>query len=325
MISACLKNFAPLFPHCTAAVARFKTGTKSATDWRDTFFQVIDQFMEIDPGMRGEKTVFQSMSRAFDHFVLYDAINETSSGPLLTSEALWAFVRSHLEGITGGQGDYLTGGVTVSGLMPMRPIPFKIVYVMGMEEGRFPGRTKDSLLDLRIRKRRIGDVNQAERNRYLFLEILISVQKKLYLSYVSRDLQKDRDLVPCSVVHQLQRHVEQQILGGKPFQHQHIPIKADSTRYLATDAVTSWSDVNGQLQCDESDQCLSSLRSLGRCGRNAFIRRAEGDCALRTGFLVSCCCGTSGYDIHCQFVHWVAAAFFTGSSSRCRAISFGCR
>jgi len=255
-----LEKFCTIISALHWAVARFNSGTKSATDWRDTFFQVIDQFMEIDPGMRGEKTVFQSIRRAFDHFVLYDAIKETSSGPLLTSEALWAFVRSHLEGITGGQGDYLTGGVTVSGLMPMRPIPFKIVYVMGMEEGRFPGRTKDSLLDLRIRKRRIGDVNQAERNRYLFLEILISVQKKLYLSYVSRDLQKDRDLVPCSVVHQLQRHVEQQILGGKPFQHQHIPIKADSTRYLATDAVTSWSDVMVNYNA------MNRISAYRRCG-----------------------------------------------------------
>ena len=238
-----LEKFCAIIGALHSAVSRFKTGTKSATMWRETFFQVIDQFIEIDPGMRGEKSVFQSLNRAFDHFVLYDALMQTASGPMLSSETLWAFIRSHLEGITGGQGDYLTGGVTVSGLMPMRPIPFKIVYVMGLEEGRFPGRASDSLLDLRSRKRRIGDVNLAERNRYLFLEILISVSTKLYLSYVSRDLQKDRDLVPCSVVQQLQRHVEQQIIGGQPFNHQSIPLKGDSARYLDVDAVTDWSDV----------------------------------------------------------------------------------
>ena len=238
-----LEKFCTIIFALHSAVVRFKTGTKSATTWRDMFFQVIDQFLEINPGMRGEKSVFQSLGSAFDHFVRYDAIMQTASGPMLSSEALWAFVQSHLDGITGGQGDYLTGGVTVSGLMPMRPIPFKIVYVMGLEEGRFPGRASDSLLDLRIRKRRIGDVNLAERNRYLFLEILISVNAKLYLSYVSRDLQKDRDLVPCSVVQQLQRHVEKKILGGKPFNHQTIPLKGDSARYLAVDSVTDWSDV----------------------------------------------------------------------------------
>lgn len=255
-----LEKFCAIIDALHSAVARFKTGTKPATKWRDMFFQVIDQFIAVDPGMRGENSVFQSLVRAFDNFVLYDAIMQTASGPMLSSEALWAFVQSHLEGITGGQGDYLTGGVTVSGLMPMRPIPFKIVYVLGLEEGRFPGRARDSLLDLRIRKRRIGDVNLAERNRYLFLEILISVSTKLYLSYVSRDLQKDRNLVPCSVVQQLQRHVEQQILGGRPFNHQQIPIQGDSSRYLAVDAVTDWSDVMVNVNAIER---ISAYR---RCG-----------------------------------------------------------
>ena len=238
-----LEKFCTIISALHAAAANFKTDAKSAREWRDTFLQVVDQFFGITSDMRGEETVFQSLYGAFDHFIRYDDLMQIYSGQMLTGEALWAFVRSHLEGIRGGQGDYLTGGVTVSALMPMRPIPFKIVYVMGLEEGRFPGRSTDSLLDLRIRKRRIGDVSLADRNRYLFLEILISVHDKLYLSYVSRDLQKDRDLEPCSVVHQLRRHLERQVLGGRPFEIQQIPVEADSPRYLEPDAVTDWSDV----------------------------------------------------------------------------------
>jgi exonuclease V gamma subunit len=41
----------------------------------------------------------------------------------------------------------------------MRPIPLRIVYVLGLEEGRFPGRADCSTLDLRLRQRRIGDVS----------------------------------------------------------------------------------------------------------------------------------------------------------------------
>ncbi len=237
-----LEKFCMLIPALHTAVSRFKIGTQTARAWRNTFFEVVDRFIHIDSDMRGEETVYRSLLDAFDSFLLYDKLMDVARGEMLTVETLWAFVRSHLEGISGGQGDYLTGGVTVSALMPMRPIPFKIVYVMGLEEGRFPGRATDSLLDLRLRKRRIGDVSLAERNRYLFLEILISVNKKLYLSYVSRDLQKDRTLEPCSVVHQLRRHVERQVLGGEPFKMLEIPIKADSPRYLATDAINAWSD-----------------------------------------------------------------------------------
>jgi exodeoxyribonuclease V gamma subunit len=281
-----LEKFSTLIPALHAAVAQLKTGTKTALTWRDTFFQVVDQFIEIAPDMRGEETVFQSLLTAFDHFIRYDALMQVHPGQMLSVEALWAFVGSHLEGITGGQGDYLTGGVTVSALMPMRPIPFKIVYVLGLEEGRFPGRANDSLLDLRIRQRRIGDVSLAERNRYLFLEILISVHDKLYLSYVSRDLQKDRDLEPCSVILQLRRHVEQHVLGGRAFKIQPIPIKADSPRYLAADAVTAWSDamVNTNLMPRISSYRRSGLWNEASAqltpAEQAMIARYEPDFSL---------------------------------------------
>ena len=264
-----LEKFCNIVESLYQVMQPFKLAYASAQAWRDAFFRVADQFIEISADMRGEETIFQSLVEAFDYFVRYDALAQVQPGRLLTADALWAFVRGHLEGITGGQGDYLTGGVTVSALMPMRPIPFTVVYVLGLEEGRFPGRVPESLLDLRGRKRRIGDITLAERNRYLFLEILISVRRKLYLSYVSRDLQKDRDLAPCSVVHQLRRYVEQQVLGGQSFKVSQIPIKADSPTYLAPDAINAWSDV---LVNANAAQRLACYRRNGLW--NAYESRA---------------------------------------------------
>lgn len=264
-----LEKFCRIVESLHGAMESLAMVSAPAQAWRDAIFSVVDQFVEIPADMRGEEAVFQSMVRALDHFVRYDALEQVQPGRPLTAEALWAFVRTHLEGVTGGQGDYLTGGVTVSGLMPMRPIPFTVVYVLGLEEGRFPGRVPESLLDLRLKKRRIGDISIAERNRYLFLEILVSVRRKLYLSYVSRDLQKDRDLAPCSVVHQLRRYVEQQVLGGQPFRTSRIPIKADSPAYIAPDAVSAWSDV---MVNASAAQRISCYRRSGLW--NAFADQA---------------------------------------------------
>ncbi|MBC2712771.1 MAG: exodeoxyribonuclease V subunit gamma [Desulfosarcina sp.] len=264
-----LEKFCQIVESLHGAMGSLKMASASAQAWRDAFFRVVDQFFEISADMRGEETVFQSLVRAFDHFIRYDELGQVQPARPLTADALWAFVRAHLEGITGGQGDYLTGGVTVSALMPMRPIPFKVVYVLGLEEGRFPGRVPESLLDLRSRKRHIGDITLAERNRYLFLEILISVRRKLYLGYVSRDLQKDRDLAPCSVVHQLRRYVEQQMLGGRSFKISQIPIKADSPAYIAPDAANAWSDV---MVNTSAAQGLSCYRRSGLW--DAFVGQA---------------------------------------------------
>jgi len=240
---ALVEKFCLLIESLVRTLEPFNRPSASARHWRSAFFRVLDDFVEIAADMRGEEAVYRSLAQAFDYFVRYDDLAAIQEGGSLTAEALWAFVTSHLDGISGGRGDYLTGGVTVAALMPMRPIPFKVVYVLGLEEGRFPGNDPENRLDLRTRKRRIGDITPLERNRYLFLEILISVGRKLYLSYVSRDLQKDRDLQPCSVLHQLQRYVEQQILAGETFKIRQVPIRPDGMEYIAPDAVKSWSDV----------------------------------------------------------------------------------
>jgi exodeoxyribonuclease V gamma subunit len=251
------------------ALASLQMASAPAQAWRDRLVGVIDRLVGLSPSMPGEVAVCQSLIQALDNFVLYDDLMQVQPGRPLTLEALRVFVGSHLDGLSGGRGDYLTGGVTVSALMPMRPIPFKVVYVLGLEEGRFPGQTMENGLDLRCRQRRIGDTSPVDRNRYLFLEILISVRRKLYLSYVSRDLQKDREQAPCSVVHQLRHYVETHVLGGTAFRICQVPVAADSQIYIEPDAVNDWSDT---LVNTSVSRQLSCYRRMGLW--DPFIRRA---------------------------------------------------
>jgi len=219
---------------------------KSATceQWKQIFFSVCDQLIEIPEDFKGEFVVQQTLIQAFDNLKLYDQLRGDASGSTLDVDLIKEFICANLSSISGGHGDYLTGGITISALQPMRPIPFSIVYVLGMEEGNFPGRAELSSLDLRLLKRRIGDISIPERNCYLFLEMLLSVRDKMYISYVSRDLQKDRLQQPCSVVNQLSRYVEQEIFpGGQRFQITEIPLAGSSERFLDPEAINTWSDV----------------------------------------------------------------------------------
>ncbi|MCP5002840.1 MAG: exodeoxyribonuclease V subunit gamma, partial [Planctomycetes bacterium] len=113
-----------------------------------------------------------------------------------------------------GRSAYLLGGVTVAGLMPMRPVPFKIVYIVGLGDSDFPGRSSESTLDLRTIKRRVGDLATADKNRYLLLETLVSTREKLYLSYTARNIRKDEELQPSSCILELQSFLEQSVLTG---------------------------------------------------------------------------------------------------------------
>lgn len=216
----------------------------SGKEWKKRFLEACDELLDIPSDFAGETKVKHSLINALDNLQFYDAVSEDDKDPKLDIEVIKEFIKSSLSSISGGYGDYLTGGVTISAMQPMRPIPFKIVYVLGMEEGSFPGKAESSSLDLRLLKRRIGDISLPERNCYIFLEMLLSTRDKLYISYISKDLQKDRILQPCSVVNQLRRYVESKILPcAQVFQIAEIPLKGSSNRYLDKESVNDCFDV----------------------------------------------------------------------------------
>ena len=216
----------------------------SGKEWKDRFLKACDELLEIPPESTGEAAVKHALINSLDNLRIYDLLSEDNKSSKLDIETIKEFVRSSLSSISGGYGNYLTGGITISALQPMRPIPFKIVYVLGMEEGSFPGRAENSSLDLRLLKRQIGDISLPERNCYIFFEMLLSTRDKLYIGYISKDLQKDRILQPCSVVNQLRRHIEKEVLPQThKFQFAEIPLKGSSSKYLDKSSVTDSSDV----------------------------------------------------------------------------------
>jgi len=244
--------------------------------WKVRFLQTCDRLLDIPPDLRGESAVRQALVEAFDRLELHDRCRGDASEPFLDIDLVRQFVASSLRAVPGGQGSYLTGGVTISALQPMRPIPFHIVYVLGMEEGNFPGRADQSILDLRLLKRRIGDVSLPERNRYLFLEMLLSVRSKLYISYVSRDLQKDRIQQPCSVVSQLKRFVETEVLPeGESFKTADIPLAGSSPRYLEPGSISNWSDLLVNESIADRVACYRSSGLWDRFARNASAADLE--------------------------------------------------
>lgn len=117
-------------------------------------------------------------------------------------------LRSRLASLEGGLGGYLAGGVVVSSFVPMRAIPFRAVFVAGLGEGQFPASERRNQLDLRGERRRAGDVTPRERDKYMFLETLLSARERFYLSYVARDPLTGDALEPSPVVLELRRMID---------------------------------------------------------------------------------------------------------------------
>ncbi len=120
-----------------------------------------------------------------------------------------------LDSLTGSRGQYLAEGVAVSTFVPMRAIPFRVIFLLGLGEGLFPASAQRDALDLRSARRRQGDVDPSERDRYMFLETLLCTRERIYLSYVNRDEHTGDTLQPSAVVQELLHILELGYLGPR--------------------------------------------------------------------------------------------------------------
>ena len=130
-------------------------------------------------------------------------ITASKEGPRFSAEIALGLATQQLEEVPAVRGEPQAMGVVLASLLPMRAIPFRVVFALGLGEGRFPEESVELGLDLRRAERRVGDVAPEERDRYAFLETLVSTRERLFLSYVARDEHTGDPHAPSSVVTEL--------------------------------------------------------------------------------------------------------------------------
>ncbi|MBJ9204946.1 exodeoxyribonuclease V subunit gamma [Citrobacter sp. FDAARGOS_156] len=104
---------------------------------------------------------------------------------------------------------FLAGPVNICTLMPMRSIPFKVVCLLGMNDGVYPRQLAPLGFDLMSQKPRRGDRSRRDDDRYLFLEALISAKQTLYISYIGRSIQDNSERFPSVLVQELMDYIGQ--------------------------------------------------------------------------------------------------------------------
>jgi exodeoxyribonuclease V gamma subunit len=102
-----------------------------------------------------------------------------------------------------GASGFLSGGVTFCEMIPMRSLPFKVICLIGLNDGAFPRQQRPFGFDLVSRYPRRGDRSRRLDDRYLFLETLLSARQTLYISYVGRSLRDNAELPPSVLVAEL--------------------------------------------------------------------------------------------------------------------------
>ena len=181
-----------------------KDAESAPPTWAGELRRVANAFLAVEPGDKLEGPVkglvFRTLASLAD-----------VEGPQPLDLAV-AAVEETVGGIQCRKGGYLTDGVTVAGLVPMRPVPFKQVFMLGMGEGTFPGRDSATTLEIAGAARALGDVRPTAVRKLLFLETLMAVKDRLVLSYPCLDPVKDAELFPSGMVCELEKFLSDYIL-----------------------------------------------------------------------------------------------------------------
>lgn len=176
----------------------------------------------VPDGFKSESIVYSRVSAAIDEldYQFKTGLDEIS----------WNIVKQTLlteaRGTEYSCGNLFVNGITFMKYAPNRIIPVKHVFFIGADSVSFPGAKQRNTLDLRKSCNPWpGDESPVARNRYGFLCQLMSTTESFRISYVNKDIKKDAELYPSTVVSDIKKFLSD---GG--FKWEEILLTLDEKR-----------------------------------------------------------------------------------------------
>ena len=166
---------------------------------------------------------------------------------------------------------FLSGAINFATLMPMRAIPFRHIWMLGMNDGDYPRSVPRTDFDLMAGHYRPGDRSRREDDRYLFLEALLSARERLVISWHGRHIRDNSERPPSVLVGQLRDYIGQawpqpdllQALTTaypmQPFSHRYFTEPTESTEKPLFTYASEWEAVHDDAK-QVSHEDLSQQR-----------------------------------------------------------------
>src|SRR5690606_22101061 len=173
--------------------------------WRERLLELLDALLPRPPSNPASQ-------RALDRLrTLVDGFARTAEEAGFEGEVPAEAVRAHCGAVLGapdGRAPLLTGGVSIARMVPMRLLPFRVICVLGMNDGEFPRRDPAPGLnrltvELGTDRRRPGDRSTRDDDRFLFLQLFTAAQDVFYVSWQGADPRDGSAREPSVLVSEL--------------------------------------------------------------------------------------------------------------------------
>jgi exodeoxyribonuclease V gamma subunit len=171
--------------------------------WAELLHSLLDDFLVQDSAEENQDGVL-ILRRTIADFVEYCRLAGFEQQLGLPIIRHWFEMR--LSEPAGGQA-FLAGRVTFCNMVPMRSVPFQVIWLLGMNDLDYPRTQRTPAFDLMAQQPRLGDRSRRDDDRYLFLEALLSARAHLAVSWVGRDQQDNSSLPPSVVAAELRDYI----------------------------------------------------------------------------------------------------------------------
>lgn len=159
---------------------------------------------------------------------------------------------------------FLARGISVLPLRPGGVVPFKVICLLGLNDGAFPSPEEQWDIDLTRKHTRLGDRTGREESGLIFLEALTRAGDAVHLSYIGRDQQTDERCPSAPCLAELNDYLTRDL--GVPeaaFRRDH-PLQPFSPRYDGSKLITY--EAYAQTAVAEAPAFVSGTLDLGEAG-----------------------------------------------------------
>ena len=195
-----LSDFLTVLTECQ----RIFQGARSLSEWTQEIHNLLAAvYQESDPQ---DVEAVALINKALAS--LKDTFGESGFSDEIDVSILQDYLKEKLSVQRASQ-RFLSGQVNFCTLMPMRAIPFKVVCLLGMNDGEYPRAIPPMGFDLMVNHPKRGDRSRRDDDRYLFLEALLSAREVLYISYIGRSIADNTEKIPSVLVSEVLEYCDQ--------------------------------------------------------------------------------------------------------------------
>ena len=236
-----LGNFASFILRLAETVKSAKS-KKTLREWENFFSYILGDFFDENGGDEASIKYIRNQIKIFK-----EAQELCGFTGKIGFDVMRACLKARFNNKPAGRG-FITGGVTFCSMVPLRSIPFKVICILGMNDGAFPRKQPRDAFDLIAIKPKLGDRDTRKNDQYLFLETILSAREKLYISYIGRNIKNNSRIPPSPAVIEFQDYIRNSYNFPEEYPFESLvtehPLQGFSSNYFLGKGISSFREDN---------------------------------------------------------------------------------